>query len=43
MRIWIDAGRLKHRATIIEGFENLPQALIRLFEGDNTGKMMVKV
>jgi NADPH-dependent curcumin reductase CurA len=43
MRIWIDAGRLKHRATIVEGFENLPQALIRLFEGDNIGKMMVKV
>lgn len=43
MRLWIDAGALKHRATVIDGFENLPLALIRLFEGDNTGKMMVKV
>jgi NADPH-dependent curcumin reductase CurA len=43
MRLWIDAGALKHKATVIDGFENLPRALIRLFEGDNTGKMMVKV
>jgi NADPH-dependent curcumin reductase CurA len=43
LQIWIDAGRIKHRATIVEGFENLPRALIRLFEGDNVGKMMVKV
>jgi NADPH-dependent curcumin reductase len=43
MRLWIDAGALKYKATVIDGFENLPRALIRLFEGDNTGKMMVKV
>jgi NADPH-dependent curcumin reductase CurA len=43
MQIWIDAGRIKHQATVIEGFENLPRALIKLFEGDNIGKMMVKV
>ena len=43
MRVWIAAGLLKHRATVIDGFESLPRALIRLFEGDNTGKMMVKV
>jgi len=28
---------------VVEGFENLPKALIKLFEGANTGKMMVKV
>ena len=43
MQIWIDAGRLKHRATVVEGFEKLPRALIALFEGENIGKMMVKV
>ncbi len=43
MRRWLAEGKLKHRATIIEGFENLPKALIKLFEGENIGKMMVKV
>jgi NADPH-dependent curcumin reductase CurA len=43
MQIWMDAGRLKHRATVIDGFDSLPRALIALFKGDNTGKMMVKV
>jgi len=43
MQQWLDDGQLKHRATVIEGFQNLPKALIRLFQGDNIGKMMVKV
>ena len=43
MQGWIEAGKLSHRATVIDGFENLPRALIKLFEGENTGKMMVKV
>jgi len=43
MQQWIDSGQLKHRTTVIDGFEKLPEALIQLFEGDNIGKMMVKV
>jgi NADPH-dependent curcumin reductase CurA len=43
MQIWIDAGRLRHRATVVEGFRELPRTLIRLFEGANIGKMMVRV
>jgi NADPH-dependent curcumin reductase CurA len=42
MRRWIDAGQLKQQVTVIDGFRELPRALIRLFEGYNTGKMMVK-
>lgn len=42
MQTWIDEGRLKQRATVIEGFKELPRALIRLFEGYNIGKLMVK-
>ena len=42
MKTWIDQGLIKQSATVIEGFENLPRALIQLFEGANTGKMMVK-
>ncbi len=42
MKAWMDQGLIKQNATIVEGFENLPRALIQLFEGANTGKMMVK-
>jgi NADPH-dependent curcumin reductase len=42
MRQWIDDGKLKQQVTIIDGFEQLPIALIRLFEGYNTGKLMVR-
>lgn len=42
MQGWIAEGRLKQRATVIDGFRELPNALIQLFEGYNTGKMMVR-
>jgi len=43
LRGWYDAGLLQQRATIMEGFEQLPNALVQLFKGANTGKMMVRV
>ena len=43
MQGWIASGQLKQSVTVVDGFENLPQALIALFAGGNTGKMMVKV
>lgn len=43
MRGWIDSGQLKQQVTVVEGFKKLPSALIGLFEGMNTGKLMVKV
>jgi NADPH-dependent curcumin reductase CurA len=42
MREWLDSGRLVQEATVIDGFEELPRALIRLFEGFNIGKLMVR-
>ncbi|MCZ6658691.1 MAG: NADP-dependent oxidoreductase [Gammaproteobacteria bacterium] len=42
MQGWIDAGQLKQQATVIDGFGELPRALIKLFEGYNTGKLMVR-
>ncbi len=42
MRRWLSEGKLKQRATVIEGFRELPRALIKLFQGYNVGKMMVK-
>lgn len=42
MRAWVDQGQLKSRSTVIKGFRELPRALIKLFEGENIGKMMVE-
>jgi hypothetical protein len=42
MRAWVASGELENRATVIRGFEELPRALIRLFRGENVGKMMVE-
>ena len=42
MRGWVDAGQLQQSTTVIDGFENLPSALMQLFEGVNTGKLMVR-
>ncbi len=40
---FITQGKLKYTETIKEGFENIPQAFLDLFEGKNTGKMVVKL
>lgn len=40
---WLLEGKLKNKETIIEGFENIPNAFIGLFEGTNKGKMVVKI
>jgi NADPH-dependent curcumin reductase CurA len=40
---WLAEGKLKYAETIVEGFENTPQAFIGLFTGENLGKQIVKV
>ena len=40
---WVKEGKLKFTETIEHGFENLPKALLGLFNGENTGKMIVEV
>jgi len=42
MAQWMREGKLKYREHIIEGFENVPRALIGVLSGDNTGKMLVR-
>ncbi len=38
-----DAGTLQAEETVYQGLASMPQAFIRLFEGRNTGKMLVKL
>lgn len=40
---WVQAGQLKYKETIINGFDNIPAAFIGLFSGENKGKMIVKI
>jgi len=43
MAQWLKEGKIKYRETIVEGFENMPRALIGVLSGDNTGKMVVAI
>jgi hypothetical protein len=40
---WLGDKKLTYSETIVEGFENIPQAFLDLFEGKNQGKMIVKI
>lgn len=40
---WVADGRLVGRQTLLEGLERAPEALRMLFEGGNTGKLLVEV
>jgi NADPH-dependent curcumin reductase CurA len=39
---WLKEGKLKYTETVEHGFDNLPNALLGLFKGENTGKMVVE-
>ncbi len=43
MAPWIAGGQVKSRETVVEGLERMPEAFLGLFEGANTGKMLVKL
>jgi len=43
MAQWLREGKLKHREEVINGFENTVKAFIGMLQGDNTGKMLVKI
>ncbi len=40
---WIQSGKVQWKETIDEGIENAPGAFLKLFRGENTGKMLVKL
>lgn len=40
---WYNNGNLIYKENLIEGFENIPDAFIGLFSGENIGKQMIKV
>jgi NADPH-dependent curcumin reductase CurA len=40
---WVAQGKITWRETIEEGIERAPDAFLKLFTGENTGKMLVKL
>jgi NADPH-dependent curcumin reductase CurA len=40
---WVREGRIKYREDIVDGLKNAPSALMKLFEGTNFGKLLVRV
>ena len=43
MAAWIAQGKLKTREDIVTGFDTFPDALLKLFSGENTGKLVLQV
>lgn len=40
---WMAEGRLRSREEVVEGLENFPEALLKLFNGENIGKLVLQV
>ena len=40
---WVTQGKLKWKEDIVDGLENAPEAIHKLFTGANTGKLIVKI
>ncbi len=40
---WMAAGKLKSREDMVDGFETFPETLLKLFKGENIGKLMIKL
>ena len=40
---WMAAGKLKSKEDIVEGFQTFPDTLLKLFRGENLGKLILKV
>ncbi|MFY0575758.1 zinc-binding dehydrogenase [Cystobacter fuscus] len=40
---WMAAGKLKSREDIVQGLETFPDTLLKLFKGENTGKLVLQV
>ena len=40
---WMAEGKIQYKVDIVEGIENAPSAVHKLFTGENTGKLVIKV
>jgi NADPH-dependent curcumin reductase CurA len=40
---WLQEGKIKYTQEIVAGLENAPKAILKLFDGDKMGKLIVQV
>lgn len=40
---WLKQGKIKYALEIVEGLENAPSAILKLFDGNKIGKLAIKV
>ena len=40
---YLKDGRMKSREDVVEGLETFPETLVKLFTGDNFGKLVLQV
>jgi NADPH-dependent curcumin reductase CurA len=40
---WMAEGKLKGREDVVQGIETFPETLLKLFRGENTGKLILQV
>lgn len=40
---WVMEGKINYKEDIVEGLENAPTAILRLFNSENKGKLIVKI
>jgi NADPH-dependent curcumin reductase CurA len=40
---WAAEGKIRWRVDVQEGFENAPKTFLRLFQGANVGKQLLKL
>jgi hypothetical protein len=43
MRAWLKAGKIKWRETVLDGIGEAPHAMVGLMQGENIGKMLVRL
>jgi len=40
---WLAEGKLKSKEDIVEGLQTFPQTVLKLFSGENFGKLILKL
>jgi NADPH-dependent curcumin reductase CurA len=43
LKKWLAEGKIKYRIEIIDGLEQAPEALNKLFDGSHSGKLIVQI
>ena len=43
MSAWLREGRMKSKEDVVDGIDTFPATLLKLFNGENFGKLVLKV